>query len=235
MINVVTFDVGGTLVDGRLDRVRYIKNFTTYIRSLGCEVTESNCQRTIDEETKKLMEIREKGLEMRFENFYSNVLTRLGVEPRNSYIERIRIIYCESFPQTEKTQMRALLKELHGKFKLGIISNSMSQVPKIFLEQNNLIRYFDAIVISGAVGFRKPNPRIFNYALERLNADPCEAVHVGDSFEEDIVGAKNVGMKAIWICEEKLIEKGAPQPDFIANSLTDVPRLIKAISEKEAT
>jgi putative hydrolase of the HAD superfamily len=64
------------------------------------------------------------------------------------------------------------LEGLHGKFKLGVISNSMSQVPKVFLEQNKLAGYFDEIVISGAIGFRKPNPKIFNHALERLKTNP---------------------------------------------------------------
>ena len=233
MISAVTFDIGGTLVDGRLDRVHYIERVAAFIRSLGCDVTLSTCQIAIDDETERLREVRDKGLEMKFEDFYSKILNNLGVVPRSIYIEKIRIIYWECFPQTEKTDVRKLLEELYGKFKLGVISNSMSQVPKIFLEQNSLIKYFDAIAISGAIGFRKPNPKIFNYALEKLNVKPSETIHVGDSFEEDIIGAKNVGMKALWICEEKPIDrKPVTQPDFIVNSIADAFKLINTLSKK---
>lgn len=233
MISAVTFDIGGTLVDGRLDRVHYIERVAAFIRSLGCDVTLSACQIAIDDETERLREVRDKGLEMKFEDFYSKILNNLGVVPRSIYIEKIRIIYWECFPQTEKTDVKKLLQELYGKFKLGVISNSMSQVPKIFLEQNSLIKYFDAVAISGAIGFRKPNPKIFNYALEKLNVKPNEAIHVGDSLEEDIIGAKNVGMKAIWICEEKSTDrKSITQPDFIVNSITDAFKLINTLSKK---
>jgi len=233
VINAVTFDIGGTLVDGRLDRAHYIERVTAFIRSLGYGVTLSACQIAIDDETERLREVRDQGLEMKFEDFYSKILNNLGVEPSSSYIEKIRMIYWECFPQTEKTDVRKLLKELYGNFKLGVISNSMSQVPKIFLEQNNLTKYFDAIAISGAIGFRKPNPKIFNYALEKLNVKPNEAMHIGDSLEEDIVGAKNVGMKAVWICEEKPMDrKSAVQPDFVVNSITDAFKLINTLSKK---
>jgi HAD superfamily hydrolase (TIGR01549 family) len=230
---VATFDIGGTLADGRLDRTYYIERFTAFIRSLGYDTTLSACRIAIDDGTERLRELREKGFEMKFEDFYSKILKNLGVAQSSSYIEKIRMIYWDCFPQTEKIDVRKLLEELYGKFKLGVISNSMSQVSKNFLEQNNLTKYFDAIAISGALGFRKPNPKIFNYVLEELSAEPNEVIHVGDSFEEDVIGAKNVGMKAVWICREKSVSiNSVTQPDYIVNSITDAFNLINTLSKK---
>lgn len=57
---------------------------------------------------------------------------------------------------------------------------------------------FDAVIVSAEVGAEKPNPRIFEAALEAVGVEPCEAVHVGDDRRNDIWGAREVGMDA-WL------------------------------------
>ena len=65
--------------------------------------------------------------------------------------------------------------------------------------------YFEIIIVSGEVGIGKPDPRIFDLALEQLNVEPEKAVMVGDSLSRDIHGAQKAGGKEIWInrCERE--------------------------------
>lgn len=59
--------------------------------------------------------------------------------------------------------------------------------------------YFDAVIVSGEVGVGKPDPVPFALALAALGADPAEAVMVGDSLERDIAGARDAGIRGIWL------------------------------------
>lgn len=71
-----------------------------------------------------------------------------------------------------------------------------------FLAGENLADYFDLMLFSDEVGFRKPDPRIFQMAAQRLQVKPHRIVHVGDNLNSDVWGAKNVGYRAIYFCTE---------------------------------
>ncbi|MFQ5603987.1 MAG: HAD family hydrolase [bacterium] len=94
----------------------------------------------------------------------------------------------------------AVLKAQH--FRLGVISNSDGKLEKL-LNELNLASFFETIVDSEVVGSRKPHADIFNLALSRLNAQPESALFVGDSYETDVLGARNCGMPAILLDAEK--------------------------------
>ena len=68
-----------------------------------------------------------------------------------------------------------------------------------FIEKKvtGLEKYYDKIVDSEMVGVKKPNPIIFEYALKLANISPEEGLMIGDSIEADIIGARQVGMKAL--------------------------------------
>ncbi len=93
---------------------------------------------------------------------------------------------------------RALLERLRGRTTIGIVSNNQvaEQVDK--LEVLGLRDLIDLLVISEEVGVAKPDPRIFRTALERARSAPGEAVMIGDSWANDIVGARAVGLRAVW-------------------------------------
>ena len=99
-----------------------------------------------------------------------------------------------------------LLRTLHGKYKLGIISNfAIPECVHKLLKTHDLDKLFDVIVVSGAVNKRKPSPEIFERTLKALGVSASETVFVGDTLDADIEGAKAVGIKAIYI--ERRIEK----------------------------
>ena len=94
----------------------------------------------------------------------------------------------------------ALLASLREKeFPIGLISNASSVQDVLTLLKNHaLTGYFDEVIVSAAVGFRKPRREIYDYALKKMNARADSSVMIGDTFIADILGAKQIGMKAVW-------------------------------------
>lgn len=227
-IKAITMDVGGTLAEGELNRESYQKEVANYLRSLGFDKTTEDYRKATRIAFKELNLRRKRYVEMKFETFCSMILSNLGIPPAHEFIEKMRTIYFECFPQTEKRGAREVLRELSGRYKLAAVSNSMSLAPRRFLEKANFARYFEVIAVSGEIGYRKPHPKIFEYTLEKLGVRPNEAVHVGDSIEEDVSGAKNVGMRTVLISDKK-VEKARIGPDLIVNSIFSIHSAIKSI------
>ena len=82
--------------------------------------------------------------------------------------------------------------------RLAVVSNSNGSVARL-LENHGLTRWLDAVVDSGVVGFEKPDPRIFHHAAAALGVEPADAVHVGDLYSVDVVGARAAGVRAILL------------------------------------
>lgn len=90
-----------------------------------------------------------------------------------------------------------LLDNLIIKYNLHIISNGFENVQKLKIKNSGLDKYFDNIFTSEHIGYKKPDYKIFNYALNKVNVKPESSVMIGDSKEADITGALNVGINAI--------------------------------------
>jgi putative hydrolase of the HAD superfamily len=82
--------------------------------------------------------------------------------------------------------------------QLGVVSNFEEWLERL-LDQLEVSRYFDVRVISGVEGMEKPDPAIFNLALDRAGVDPADAVYVGDNPVFDTEPAEAIGMRAILI------------------------------------
>jgi len=93
----------------------------------------------------------------------------------------------------------SLLNALKGRYKLHIITNGFSEVQPIKMRVGGLESYFEQVITSEEVGVRKPNAKVFQYALAKTGAAAHESVMIGDSLEADVRGALAVGMDAIWL------------------------------------
>jgi len=116
-----------------------------------------------------------------------------------------------------------VLKKLHGKYKLGLISNlAIPECAWKLLEKFDLKKYFDVIVISGDINRRKPSPEIFKKALKSIGVKASNAIFVGDMIELDVVGPKKVGMKTVLI-QRRPIEKNVNvKPDKVITCLNEL-------------
>lgn len=83
-------------------------------------------------------------------------------------------------------------------FIMGLLTNATKEVVPV-LEKTGAMSYLDFVVVSDEVGANKPAPPIFLAALERAGVPASEAVHVGDQYDLDVVGARGVGISPILI------------------------------------
>ncbi len=90
-----------------------------------------------------------------------------------------------------------VLKYLKTKYTLHIITNGFREVQHSKLKKSNLFSYFNVILDSETAAAKKPNPIIFEKALQLANATKKNSIMIGDSYEADILGALNFGMRAI--------------------------------------
>lgn len=124
-----------------------------------------------------------------------------------------------SYPGTKE-----LLTYLHGRYKLGVISNWFwPPLTKVYLERMEMNSFFETVVVSAEYGYAKPSRRIFRYALSKLGVAPHRCLHVGDSFEQDIIGAMRAGMRTAHIAKSHGDEAVA---DFSLKKIYDLKRFL---------
>lgn len=96
-----------------------------------------------------------------------------------------------------------ILDYLNGKYKLHVITNGFAHVQQKKLKNANLSSYFSTITNSEMAGVKKPNPIIFEYALNLAKAKKESSIMIGDSIEADVFGALEAGIDAIYFNENK--------------------------------
>ena len=119
---------------------------------------------------------------------------------------------------------KKLIKQAKEQCKLALISN-FTHAPVIYksLRQLGINAFFDAVVVSEEVGWRKPSSHIFKDALNKLQIQANEAVYIGDSPIEDIKGAKEAGLKTVFVPSQfntlKDLQESKQEPTCIAKDL----------------
>ncbi len=118
----------------------------------------------------------------------------------------------------------SLLAHLRTHFRVGVVSNFFGNLSVVFKDAG-LAGSVDVTIDSGRVGVAKPDPRIFELALEQLRLAPEQAAFIGDSYERDMMPSVQLGLKTIWL-------KG-PNPRMPAIA-PPVDAVIARLSELEA-
>ena len=145
---------------------------------------------------------------------WTNALAEFGIDDESlpqmmseafqRHRRRLHVVYPDVEP---------ILEGLKGNYKLGLLTNGASDLQREKLDGSKLQPYFDLVLISGDIGIRKPNPQIFTTVLDRLGVSGDAALMVGNSVESDIVGAKKVGMRTVWLNRDKKENENSVKPD----------------------
>lgn len=105
-----------------------------------------------------------------------------------------------------------LLTRLQGSYRLGLLSNyPCSRSINDSLRQLGLFDFFDAVVVSGDVGWAKPHPRAYAALLEAMGTAPSECLYIGDNWVADVRGARQHGLRTAWVREHVPYETFAPE------------------------
>ena len=173
-VDWIFFDLGYTLVDEEESHRVRIERLLEKLPA----------HYTYDDIYQKLLEASK-----RYEPPFISLMTSLKLvdyEPCPSELEKL-------FPIVP-----ALLDLLQKRYKLGVIANQKLGTEDR-LQNFGILQNFDLVVSSTEVGLSKPDPAIFQLALEKENCQPERALMVGDRLDNDIFPAKKLGMQTIWV------------------------------------
>jgi HAD superfamily hydrolase (TIGR01509 family) len=186
-----------------------------------------------DAERRRAQDHREIAATERFDLFY----TRLGVDPESipaSLTARLLETHmiCLAGAALPMPGAVDLLGWLEDRSRLAVVSN-FDYTPTVhrILADVGLEGRFDTVVVSDAVGWRKPNRAIFDVALHRLGVAGEECLFIGDRPDIDVLGAKRMGMSAAWLNPGRSpLPEGMPAPDFDLPGLDALRPLLEKTS-----
>ncbi len=137
-------------------------------------------------------------------------------------------------PETDTIPTLKRLKTLG--YRMALISNASDDPnTQVLVDKLGVREFFEVIVSSASQGVRKPNPKIFETALEQMNLTPNSVAMVGDTLGADILGARNAGLFGIWIKRRantpgNLAHADTIIPDAQIELLSDLPDLLENLT-----
>jgi putative hydrolase of the HAD superfamily len=139
-----------------------------------------------------------------YENYFFGIFIKLGIKESTAN-ELSKNVITEYMDKTKwfiyDDVIEALEETIKHGFRNFILSNHIPELSKI-VESTGLKDYFCGIYSSANIGYEKPNARIYEYILQELNIDKNACIIIGDSFNADIKGGENAGIKAILVRTE---------------------------------
>ena len=132
-------------------------------------------------------------------NRLKSAFDKLGIKVEDEIINKMSEDYVLSLPDNNFLIKDAIfiLDYLKDRYKLHVITNGFTEVQNKKIINSKIKKYFHSIIDSESVGVKKPNIKIFNYALKISDSNPANCMMVGDNLEADIIGAINAGFRAI--------------------------------------
>ena len=234
-ISTILFDLDGTL---RQSRPSSFEIFFDLAVALGVpDEAESRRQalRWVHyywADSKELLEDQERFGE-RDDLFWTNharlnlIASGCGEEQAAELAPEIRRRMAEEYQPEEWIPPEAyeILEELQQSgFRLGVLSNRTEPYREA-LEASGLLGYFDLVLAAGEVKVWKPDPRVFQHALEQLNARPEETLYVGDNYYADVAGAQAAGISAVLLDPEGIFPEASCA---VIHSLKDLKNVLQA-------
>jgi len=163
---------------------------------------------------------------------FRRALVRLGIgaEQAPPVAERLSLAHMSYLAST--TMLPAahvdVLEHLASRFRLGLVSNfDHGPTARRILADHGLTRFFAAIIISDGFGRRKPHPAIFAAALRELGVAIEEALFIGDSISDDVVGAQNARLRVVWLNPKRRpLAPEVKPPEHEITELRELPALL---------
>jgi putative hydrolase of the HAD superfamily len=153
------------------------------------------------------------------EEFLTAVRERFGLTATvDQLLADYRAVTLAGFPAISAGVRDRLDAMRRDGWKVAVVTNGESGVQEATVERIGLAALIDACVVSGAVGVRKPDPRIFELAGERCGESLDGAWMVGDG-EVDVLGADRVGVRSVWLTRGRRWTRTDVSPTLIADTL----------------
>jgi putative hydrolase of the HAD superfamily len=125
---------------------------------------------------------------------------------------------------------RELISQLSTRYSVALLTNGAPDLQREKIAATGLESFFKAIAVSGEHGIGKPKPQIFHRLLDDLGVGAEESVMVGNSLERDIAGARNAGIRSIWLRVPGSEEHADVIPDHTITLLAEIPAILDAFA-----
>ncbi len=253
MIDTVLFDIGGTLVTQRKSQQRSLD----YARYIISRLAENGI--TIDtrpQDLAELLHVRAEEYKHRGERtctefpnprVWSEFFLRdfnIREELLAPFSEELSFNYdylrLENNPREGLLEMSERLTSMG--MKLGVITNTISTTFAMkALKEYGVYKYYRDIVTSCGCGIRKPDPRIFDLAMQRIGSTRETTCYVGDTISRDVLGSRKAGLAMVIKIDNPSVShrdvafqgEDAPKPDYTIERLDEIPKIIEEFNRKE--
>lgn len=122
----------------------------------------------------------------------------------------------------------AMLEQLYGKVKMGIITNGFTELQQKRLANTKTERFFDIVVVSEQIGAAKPDRQVFDYAFTLMDQeDRTKVLMVGDTLASDVLGGNNAGIDTCWFNPTKSKNQTQIRPTYEVSSMSRLIEIVK--------
>ena len=231
MIHLITLDLDNTLWDIEKTMVRAEKELRMHLKSVSEKAFDIYCSETTSEIRNRLLR-EQPGLRSNLTEFRKVLLSEIFFRAGNSN-QNSKILASSAFNTFFEFRNKVVffegaidvLKTLNEKYKVYALTNGNADVKMIGID-----KYLSGAVSSAEVGVSKPNPEIFEAVLNKAGEKAKSCIHVGDDYEDDIVGANNVGIASIWLNHRHQSGPSMNLATKVVSKVTEIPRAVELIS-----
>lgn len=225
-VEAVFFDVGGPLYDD--------ENFVTAVLAALDEMRSEQGREPVDR-------IRFRVLYDRVRAAQSGSLRRalaaefLGDEGRRDELHVRTRRHWWHPPGSLYPDVLPCLRALHGRVRVGVLANQEATVIDT-LRRDGVAPFIDVWGVSALVGFEKPDPALFEWAVDQAGTTPAAAIHVGNRLDTDVRPARRLGLGTVWVLRGEAppapTDEQLAEPDLAVPDLRDLPRLLIGAGRK---
>ncbi len=203
-MKAILFDFGGTI---DTEGIHWSEKFWDAYQKLNISVNKSNYEKAFVSAEPVMLSGIIKSDSTFYNTLLQQVLSQLKYLKKNSYLSgefneektaKTIVDICYADVKETIKRNKILLEELNKSYILGLVSNFYGNIESV-LKEFDIDHLFYAVVDSGVIGIRKPDPEIFRISIAKLNVEANETYMVGDSYSRDIAPAKSIGCKTIWL------------------------------------
>ena len=241
-IQAVIFDLDDTLLDWAGAKVQWEEmsrncagNLHTYLTAQGHHLPAKSkfanmLNKTIGQVWQESAHSKREGM---FVHILRRCLDKCGLEDAGLEMPALMRAYnwqpipgVERFPDT----IPVLNKLKTDGYKLGLITNAFQSMwmRDVEIKHYGLTEYLPYRLTAGDVGHPKPHPAIYHQMLDQMQISPQQAVFVGDTLNQDILGANKVGMTSVWMKLPHAPELNGVQPDYTIHNLSELLPIINS-------
>jgi putative hydrolase of the HAD superfamily len=225
MIRALIFDYGGTLAQNKTPWDTICNRIAERLEYEDIKVDPANLEEAVEATVIYRYDQNKSGFELDSYQFFNHALGILGYSVPVDVTDEFEQYVIEDGYTSFVSNLDDILMNLSEEYMLALLSNSWLEAPRHILHEHGYGRWFKVMLLSKDISIPKPDPRIFQHALDLLGVSAFEAVMIGDSIETDIKGSEAVGMKTV------LIDDGFS--DWSGPKIQELDELAKLIHEMD--